>query len=117
MNKETKFINHLHLSTKRNYLERVNNKKPKFMKNAKKYSFDYWDGTRKQGYGGYKYIPNRWDTVINNLIDYYKLPLEAKILDIGCGKGFFLYDFLKLRPKSDVNGIDISSYALKNSKN
>ena len=51
MNKETKFINHLHLSTKRNYLERVNNKKPIFMKNAKKYSFDYWDGSRKQGYG------------------------------------------------------------------
>ena len=21
------------------------------MKNAKKYSFDYWDGSRKQGYG------------------------------------------------------------------
>ena len=117
---EIDFMSSLHKSTSRDYLARVNDKefpKAKAANLAKHWDFDYWDGDRRINYGGYKYIPNRWDTVINNLIDYYKLPLEAKILDIGCGKGFFLYDFLKLRPKSDVNGIDISSYALKNSKN
>ena len=30
-------------------------------KGAKKYGKNYWDGNRKFGYGGYKYIPNRWD--------------------------------------------------------
>ena len=29
------------------------------MKEAKKYSRNYWDGSRKFGYGGYKYIPGR----------------------------------------------------------
>ena len=37
-------------------------------------------------------------------------------MDIGCGKGFFLYDFLKIKPKAEVYGIDISQYAVNNSK-
>ena len=68
MGKLLNLITDQHLSTKRNYLERVNNKKPKLMKNAKKYSFDYWDGTRKQGYGGYKYIPGRWKKTAEKII-------------------------------------------------
>ena len=61
--KEIKLITPLHKSTKRNYLERMNNQKIKCMKIAKKYEYDYWDGKRKYGYGGYKYIPNRWTSV------------------------------------------------------
>ena len=38
------------------------------MKLAKKYSKDYWDGSRRSGYGGYKYIPN------------YLTPLAKKLL-------------------------------------
>ena len=49
-----------HLKTKRNYLERMNNSKVKCMKEAKKYNKNYWDGHRKYGYGGYKYIQGRW---------------------------------------------------------
>ena len=37
------------------------------MKIAKKYSYDYWDGNRKYGYGGYKFIPDRWKKVAQNL--------------------------------------------------
>ena len=116
---EIDFMSSLHKSTKRDYLARVNDKKfpkAKAAKLAKKWGFDYWDGDRRINYGGYKYIRNRWNPIINKLIDYYKLPQDAKILDIGCGKGFFLYDFFQLRPKSDINGIDISNYALKNCK-
>ena len=116
---ELDFMSSLHKKTKRDYLSRVNDTEyPKHIAAnlAKKWDFDYWDGDRRINYGGYKYIKNRWNEVINNLIDHYKLPINAKILDIGCGKGFFLYDFKKLRPKAEIHGIDISNYAIKNSK-
>ena len=116
---EIDFISDLHKKTKRDYLARVNDKefpKAKAAKLAKKWDFDYWDGDRRVNYGGYKYIANRWNKVINNLINHYKLPTNAKILDVGCGKGFFLYDFSKLRPKAELYGLDISKYAIDNSK-
>ena len=33
------------------------NKKVECMKVSKKYGYDYWDGNRKYGYGGYKIYP------------------------------------------------------------
>ena len=116
---EIDFISSLHKKTQRDYLGRVNDKefpKPKAAKLAKKWGFDYWDGDRRINYGGYKYINNRWTPVIKALISHYKLPLDAKILDVGCGKGFLLYDFFKTNPESDLYGIDISEYAIKNAK-
>jgi len=116
---EIDFMSSLHKGTKRDYLSRVNDKEyPKHLAAtlAKKWDFDYWDGDRKINYGGYKYIENRWDQVIKNLIEHYELPNNPKILDIGCGKGFFLYDFKKIRPQSEIYGIDISKYAIENSK-
>ncbi|MDC3169369.1 class I SAM-dependent methyltransferase, partial [Prochlorococcus sp. AH-716-E17] len=83
---------------------------------AKKYDFDYWDGDRRINYGGYKYIPGRWEGVAKDIIDFYKINSDSKILDIGCGKGFLLYEFKKLLPKSQVFGIDISKYAIDNAK-
>ena len=41
---------------------------------------------------------------------------DSSILDVGCGKGFMIYDFLKLLPALKIKGIDISDYAIKNSK-
>ena len=40
---------------------------------------------------------------------------NSKILDIGCGKGFMLYDLHRLIPGIEVRGIDISQYAIDNS--
>ena len=39
-----------------------------------------------------------------------------KVLDIGCGKGFLLYDLKKNMLDLNVYGLDISEYAIKNSK-
>ncbi len=108
-----------HKKTKRDYLARVNNKKfPKYKAaiKAKKYGYDYWDGSRDINYGGYNYIEGRWDKIIKKLLKKYKLPKNPKILDIGCGKGFFLYDFKKHFTSAEVHGLDISKYAIKNSK-
>jgi ubiquinone/menaquinone biosynthesis C-methylase UbiE len=85
------------------------------MEIAKKYSADYWDGNRRYGYGGYKYIPGRWKKVAKKLIKDYKLKKGSKILDIGCGKSFLLYEMLLIEPELNIYGIDISNHALKNS--
>ena len=113
------FMSALHKRQTRDYLARVNDKdypKAKAAKLAKKYDFDYWDGDRKINYGGYQYMPGRWSAVAKKMIDHYNLNLNARILDVGCGKGFLLYDFLKLLPNAELSGIDISEYAIDNAK-
>ena len=61
-------VSKLHNSTKRNYLKRMNDDKVYCMKIAKKYGKNYWDGNRRFGYGGYKYIPGRWKKVAEKII-------------------------------------------------
>ena len=112
-------MNTLHSSTKRNYLARVNDldyPKYKAASLAKKFDFDYWDGDRRICYGGYKYIPGRWEKVAKEMITYYGLNPKSKVLDIGCGKGYLLYEFIKLIPGIKIFGLDISEYALNNCK-
>jgi ubiquinone/menaquinone biosynthesis C-methylase UbiE len=116
MGKLLKIISTLHQSTKRDYLSRMNDDKIECMKVARNYGFDYWDGDRKYGYGGYKYMPGRWAGVAQILIDQYKLPKNAKILDVGCGKAYLLFELKKLLPESTVVGFDLSPYAIENSK-
>ena len=53
------FLQKNHNLTKRNYLHRMKDEKVECMKIAKKYEKQYWDGNRRYGYGGYKYIPGR----------------------------------------------------------
>ncbi len=113
---EIDFISSNHKKTKRNYLERVNSiNKADAAQKAKKWDFDYWDGSRDINYGGY-YYDERWVPIAKKLINYYKLNNRSKILDIGCGKGFLLFELKKLLPGAHVTGIDISEYAIKNSK-
>ena len=110
------FVQNNHKSTKRNYIKRVNRSKPKVIKIARNYSKDYWDGSRSTGYGGYKYIPGYWKKTALKLIKSYKLKDHAKILDIGCGKGFLLYELIRINPTFKIIGIDISRYAIINAK-
>ena len=108
-------ITPLHKKAARNYLERMKNDKVHCSEVARQYGFDYWDGDRKYGYGGYHY-DGRWAVVAKALVEHYKLPRNAKILDVGCGKGFLLHEFKRLLPEATVTGIDISDHALKNAK-
>ena len=117
--KEIDFMSSLHKSTKRDYLKRVNDPiypKHKAAELAKKFDYDYWDGDRRVCYGGYKYLEGRWEKVAKKMSEFYKLPKKAKILDIGCGKGYLLYDFLKILPDAEIYGLDVSHYAVENSK-
>ena len=92
----------------------MNSSKFKKIDNAKKYSKKYWDGSRSEGYGGYYYIPGYWTNVAKKILKNYKLKKNANLLDIGCGKGFLIYEIKKLRPDLNIVGTDISTYALKN---
>ncbi len=115
--KKRNFITQLHIRTKRNYKNRMITNKVFCMKVAKNYGKDYWDGNRKYGYGGYKYIENYWKKTAIKIINTYKLKKNSSILDIGCGKGFLLFEIKKLIPKINIIGIDKSKYAIRNAKN
>ncbi len=81
---------------------------------ARQFDKDFFDGDRKHGYGGFSYHPRFWTPVIPSFISHYNLTSTSKILDVGCAKGFMLYDFEKQLPGSILKGIDISSYAIEN---
>jgi protein-L-isoaspartate(D-aspartate) O-methyltransferase len=109
------FLSIIHKSTKRDYLARVNDPefpKAKAAKLAKKWDFDYWDGDRRINYGGYRY-DGRWVKVAKAMADYYGLKAGDTILDVGCGKGFLLHDFREAVPGVEIQGIDISKYAIE----
>lgn len=79
---------------------------------AGQFGKEYFDGDRAYGYGGYSYNPQFWQPVVPDFKKYYKLSSASSILDVGCAKGFMLYDFTKLIPGITVAGIDIAPYAI-----
>ena len=107
------FLQNNHNLTKRNYLGRMIDEKVKCMKIAKKYEKDYWDGNRRYGYGGYSFIKGRLTPVAKKIIKDFKLNSKSRILDLGCGKGFLLYEILNLVPGITVKGVEISKHAIK----
>jgi ubiquinone/menaquinone biosynthesis C-methylase UbiE len=110
------FVSLVHKSTKRDYLARVTEfPKEKAAEMAKKWDHDYWDGSRHTGYGGMSY-DGRWEKVARAMVETYGIQSGSSILDIGCGKGFLLYDFTKVVPGAKVAGLDISQYAIEHSK-
>jgi SAM-dependent methyltransferase len=108
-------INPLHKRTERDYIGRMMDDKVQCMKIGKEYGADYWDGSRRHGYGGYKY-DGRWAAAAAKLVETYRLGEDARILDIGCGKGFLLYEITRLLPNCTVAGFDVSAHALAHAK-
>ena len=106
----------LHRATKRDYLARMVNDKVHCMLKAKEYEFDYWDGDRRYGYGGYKFIDGRWKPAAQALIDIYGLKDGSSVLDVGCGKAFLLYELKKLVPGLKVAGFDTSKHGLADTR-
>lgn len=103
----------LHEATTRDCLARMVDNKVEAMKVAKKYGVDYWDGDRRYGYGGYRYIPGRWKGVAQALIERYGLDNNSSVLDVGCGKAYLLYEMQLLLPDARLVGFDVSDHALK----
>lgn len=104
----------LHKRTSRDYLARMVDDKVHCMEIAREYGQDYWDGDRRYGYGGYRYIPGYWKPVAEQLIERYELTNESRILDVGCGKAHLLHELKLLLPRAHVRGFDPSQYGLIN---
>lgn len=96
---------------KRDIQKRQAAKTSEAIKVARQYGFEYFDGTRDQGYGGYTY-DGRWIPIAEDIIAHYGLKAESRVLDIGCAKGFLVKDLRKVCPGLDAFGIDISEYAI-----
>lgn len=110
------FVSEIHKATKRDYIGRVTSaNKAECAVIAKQYGYDYWDGDRKYGYGGYRY-DGRWYGVAERMAQHYQLKAGQKVLDVGCGMGHLLYELTQVISGLEVYGIDISQYALEHAK-
>ena len=101
--------------TKRDIKQRGKEKTNEDRKIAREFEKDFFDGDRRNGYGGFNYNPRFWQPVVPNFQSYYNLSKTSSLLDVGCAKGFMLHDFLEMIPGINVQGIDISNYAIQNS--
>lgn len=83
---------------------------------ARKFGKEFFDGSRSTGYGGLQYDPRFWTPVIPDFVRHWGLTEESSVLDVGCAKGFMLYDLARLVPGIRIAGIDVSAYAIANAK-
>lgn len=115
LGKELNFLEAYQKKTARNYIERVtSHDKAECAEVAKQWGQDYWDGARQYGYGGYRY-DGRWKPIAEDIAKHYGLKKGDKILDIGCGKAFLLYE-LMMATGAEVAGIDLSAYGIEHAK-
>ena len=114
--KQINFLETIHKKTSRDYVQRVvDHDKGACADVAKKWGMDYWDGDRQYGYGGYSY-DGRWRVVAEEMATHYGLKAGDRILDIGCGKAFLLYECTQVVPGIEIAGIDISTYGIEHAK-
>ena len=71
--------------------------------------FDFFDGDRNSGYGGYRYN-GWWLPVAKDLVEEYGLTSESFVLQLQCEKGFLLHDLLSIHSMK-VKGTETSIYA------
>jgi SAM-dependent methyltransferase len=102
-------------NAKRDLNARLESKSEESRKVGRKFGFDYFDGDRNHGYGGFSYNPKFWQPVIPTIVENYKISNSSNVLDVGCAKGFFLYDLKLAFPGINITGVDISDYAVENS--
>lgn len=113
---EINFLSKYNKATSRDYVKRVTESdKAESAALAKQWGKDYWDGDRNVGYGGYHY-DGRWLSLAEEIAKFYHLKADDKILDIGCGKAFLLYEFTRAVPGIEVQGIDVSEYGIEHGK-
>jgi len=101
--------------TRRDLSQRLTEKTEEVRAIARKFDQEFFDGDRKHGYGGLNYNPKYWEPVIPDFESHFGSLRGKSVLDVGCAKGFMLYDMTRLIPNVKVAGLDISRYAIENS--
>ena len=116
MQERIDLIQALHASTKRDYIKRVvEHDKAECAEIARRFDREYWDGERHLGYGGYRY-DGRWNPIAQRMVERYAIQASDRILDVGCGKGYLLYEFMQIVPGVGIAGLDVSAYAIQHAK-
>jgi SAM-dependent methyltransferase len=110
MHQEVNLLDRLPKS-KRNVAARGAAKTPEVVAKSREYGFEYFDGPREFGYGGYRY-DGRWIPIAEDIVRHFDLKAGDRVLDVGCAKGFLVKDLLKVCPGLEVFGLDVSEYAL-----
>lgn len=100
--------------SKRNVEDRGQTKTEEDRSIARKFGWEFFDGDRRHGYGGFNYHPRFWQPVIPTLQRHFGLTSKSSVLDVGCAKGFMLHDMAELIPGVTVKGVDVSEYAIAN---
>jgi len=104
---------HRYPSGKRNIQKRSHTKTAEHIRKSREYGYDYFDGEREYGYGGYRY-DGRWVPIAEDIVSHFNLKPGMRILDVGCAKGFLVKDLSQVLPGLEAFGLDISEYAIKN---
>ncbi len=99
---------------KRDLRARLETKSEEARAIARRFDFDYFDGDRNHGYGGFTYQERFWKPVVPDLVSHFELSNKSRVLDVGCAKGFFLHDLKDALPGIEIHGVDISKYAIEN---
>lgn len=81
---------------------------------ANKFDYDFYDGERINGYGGFRY-DGRWKFFLKKIIKKYKLTKRSRVLDLGAKKGFFMHDLVELVPGIKVYGVEDHKYPINKS--
>ncbi len=74
--------------------------------------YDYYDGNRENGYGGFKY-DGRWAKIMPGVIKRYGLNNDSSVLDLGCKKGFFMHDLKQALPGIRIKGVENHPYPIE----
>ena len=116
MGEQIDWLQEYNMSSNRDYVGRVTEfDKAECAEVATKWGKDYWDGDRQYGFGGYGY-DGRWLPFAEKLAKHYEIKPGDRILDVGCGKAFLIYEFTRAVPGVEVAGFDISQYGIDNAK-
>ena len=83
---------------------------------AGQFGKEFFDGSRSHGYGGFSYNSRFWEPVVPTFQKHWQLNKNDLVLDVGCAKGFMIYDMQRMISGLKVFGIDISQYAIDNAK-
>lgn len=71
---------------------------------------EFYDGDRKNGYGGFK-DDGRWKPIAKLIVDHYGLKQGDKVLQVRAHKGFLLRELEELG--MEVSGCESSEYAIE----
>src|SRR5262249_60457820 len=94
---------------KRNVNARAEAKTDEIVAISREYGELYFDGPRKNGYGGYRH-DGRWIPVPEDMGTPFDLKPGDRVRDVGCGKGFFVKDLSKVCPGLQDFDVPISQY-------